>query len=136
MADEADGSLSCVENKASTGTQCFESEFPDEDSDIEISYSREDLGVIAADAEQMATGESLGFKPIQSSSEDLRLDETHRGWRTQEQYSVESDPNGYELDLGAVSPLSDIKELSLGSVTGEGASGKKTAAAEGKHHLL
>lgn len=38
--DEADNSLSLADNKASTGTQCFESEFPDEDSDIEISYSR------------------------------------------------------------------------------------------------
>ncbi|XP_026230388.1 epidermal growth factor receptor substrate 15-like [Anabas testudineus] len=31
ICDEVDTSLSCAENKASTGTQCFESEFPDED---------------------------------------------------------------------------------------------------------
>ncbi|CAL8343332.1 unnamed protein product [Merluccius merluccius] len=129
-ADEADTSLSCVENKASTGTQCFESEFPDEDSDIEISYSREDLDAIVADTNQTVTDEPQGFKPIQSSSEDLGLDETCRGWRSQGQYSVESDPNGYELYLGTVSPPSDIEELSLGSLTGEGATGKKTAVVE------
>lgn len=110
--DEADTSLSCVENKASTGTQCFESEFPDEDSDIEISYSREDLDTIAME------DDSHGFKPIQSSSEELGP-EPIRGWRSQGQYSVESDPNGYELDLGAVSPPSDIEEHSLGSLAGE-----------------
>ncbi|CAL8278716.1 unnamed protein product [Lota lota] len=128
--DEADTSLSC---KASTGTQCFESEFPDEDSDIEISYSREDLDAIAivADADQTAPAEPRGFKPIQSSSEDLGLDGACRGWRSQGQYSVESDPNGYELDLAAVSPPSDIEELSLGSLTGEGAVGKNTAAVKG-----
>ncbi|KAM3604437.1 uncharacterized protein V6R79_011023 [Siganus canaliculatus] len=107
--DEADTSLSCAENKASTGTQCFESEFPDEDSDIEINYSQEDLDAIAlADS-------SCGFKPIQSSTEEL----SPQGWRSQGQYSVESDPNGYELDLGAVSPPSDIEEHSLGSLAGE-----------------
>ncbi|XP_030581237.1 uncharacterized protein LOC115777470 [Archocentrus centrarchus] len=110
--DEADTSLSCVENKASTGTQCFESEFPDEDSDIEISYSREDLDTIAV------VDDSHGFKPIQSSSEELGP-EPIPGWRSQGQYSVESDPNGYELDLGAVSPPSDIEEHSLGSLAGE-----------------
>ncbi|XP_076733272.1 uncharacterized protein LOC101470953 isoform X1 [Maylandia zebra] len=110
--DEADTSLSCVENKASTGTQCFESEFPDEDSDIEISYSREDLDTIAME------DDSHGFKPIQSSSEELGP-EPIRGWRSQGQYSVESDPNGYELDLGAVSPPSDIEEHSLVSLAGE-----------------
>lgn len=110
--DEADTSLSCVENKASTGTQCFESEFPDEDSDIEISYSREDLDTIAMG------DDSHGFKPIQSSSEELGP-EPIQGWRSQGQYSVESDPNGYELDLGAVSPPSDIEEHSLGSLAGE-----------------
>lgn len=54
----------------------------------------------------------LGFKPIQSSSEELGPQPIH-GWRT---YSTESDPNGYELDLGAVSPPSDIEEQSLGSL--------------------
>nr|XP_020516679.1 uncharacterized protein LOC110005710 isoform X1 [Labrus bergylta] len=110
--DEADTSLSCAENKASTGTQCFESEFPDEDSDIEISYSREDLDAIAV------ADDARGFKPIQSSSEELGP-EPIQGWRSQGQYSVESDPNGYELDLGAVSPPSDVEEQSLGSLTGE-----------------
>lgn len=112
VGDEADTSLSCAENKASTGTQCFESEFPDEDSDIEISYSREDLDAIAV------VDDSHGFKPIQSSSEELGPEPIH-GWRSQGQYSVESDPNGYELDLGAVSPPSDIEEHSHGSLTGE-----------------
>ncbi|KAG7471743.1 hypothetical protein JOB18_001287 [Solea senegalensis] len=107
--DEADTSLSCAENKASTGTQCFESEFPDEDSDIENSYSQEEQDVI---------GHSRGFKPIQSSSEELGP-EPIQGWRSQGQYSVESDPNGYELDLGAISPPSDIEEHSLGCLAGE-----------------
>ncbi|XP_058495006.1 uncharacterized protein LOC131465928 isoform X2 [Solea solea] len=107
--DEADTSLSCAENKASTGTQCFESEFPDEDSDIENSYSQEEQDVI---------GHSHGFKPIQSSSEELGP-EPIQGWRSQGQYSVESDPNGYELDLGAISPPSDIEEHSLGCLAGE-----------------
>ncbi|XP_029381194.1 uncharacterized protein LOC115058042 [Echeneis naucrates] len=106
--DEADTSLSCAENKASTGTQCFESEFPNEDSDIEISYSREDLDSINQDCS--------GFKPIQSSSEDLG---PIQGWMSQGQYSIESDPNGYELDLGAISPPSDIEEQSVGSLAGE-----------------
>uniref|UniRef100_UPI0037E7E659 epidermal growth factor receptor substrate 15-like n=1 Tax=Semicossyphus pulcher TaxID=241346 RepID=UPI0037E7E659 len=110
--DEADTSLSCAENKASTGTQCFESEFPDEDSDIEISYSREDLDAI------VVADDSRGFKPIQSSSEELGPVPI-QGWRSQGQYSIESDPNGYELDLGAVSPPSDIEEHSLGSLAGE-----------------
>lgn len=109
VADEADTSLSCAENKASTGTQCFESEFPDEDSDIEISYSQEDLDTIAAG------DECHRFKPIQSSSEELG-GEPIQGWRSQGQYSVESDPNGYDLDLGIVSPPSDIEEHSLGSL--------------------
>lgn len=107
--DEVDTSLSCAENKASTGTQCFESEFPDEDSDIEISYSREDLDTI---------GNSHGFKPIQSSSDELGPD-PQQGWRSQGQYSVESDPNGYELDLHAPTPPSDIEEQSLGSLADE-----------------
>ncbi|XP_053739938.1 uncharacterized protein LOC128769899 isoform X2 [Synchiropus splendidus] len=110
--DEADTSLSCAENKASTGTQCFESEFPDEDSDIEISYSQENLDII------MGSDNSCGFKPIQSSSEDLGPEPVH-GWKSQGQFSVESDPNGYELDLSAVSPPSDIEEHSLGSIAGE-----------------
>ncbi|XP_059199909.1 uncharacterized protein LOC131979864 isoform X2 [Centropristis striata] len=112
VVDEGDTSLSCAENKASTGTQCFESEFPDEDSDIEISYSREDLDAIAV------LDDSRGFKPIQSSSEELGP-EPIQGWRSQGQYSIESDPNGYELDLGAVSPPSDIEEKSLGSLAEE-----------------
>ncbi|XP_029929780.1 uncharacterized protein LOC115374795 [Myripristis murdjan] len=116
VCDEVDTSLSCAENKASTGTQCFESEFPDEDSDIEISYSREDLDAIAMDA--TSTDEVLGFRPIQSSSEELGP-EPKQGWGSQGQYSVESDPNGYELDLGAVSPPSDIEELSLVSLPGQ-----------------
>ena len=134
-ADDADTSLSCVENKASTGTQCFESEFPDEDSDIEISYSREDLDAIAmvADAtdQTVLATQPRGFKPIQSSSEDLGLDGACRGWRSQGQYSVESDPNGYELDLAAISPPSDIEELSLASLTGDAAAGKNTSAVKG-----
>lgn len=96
--NEADTSLSCAENKASTGTQCFESEFQDEDSDIEISYTQEDLVAVAGNVD------SHGFKPIQSSSEDLGP-QAFRAWGSQGQYSVESDPDGYELDLGTVSPL-------------------------------
>lgn len=110
--DEADTSLSCAENKASTGTQCFEAEFPDEDSDIEISYSQEDLENIAV------ADESCGFKPIESSSEELGADQIWQ-WRSRGQYSTESDPNGYELDLGAVSPPSDIEEHTLGSLDEE-----------------
>ncbi|XP_061652833.1 epidermal growth factor receptor substrate 15-like isoform X2 [Phyllopteryx taeniolatus] len=106
ICDEADASLSCAENKASTGTQCFESEFPDEDSDIELSYSQEDFDTIPG-----ADG-NHGFKPIQSSSEELGP-EPIRCWNSQGQYSVESDPNGYELDLGAVSLPSDIKSTVL-----------------------
>uniref|UniRef100_A0AAV2JSU6 Uncharacterized protein n=1 Tax=Knipowitschia caucasica TaxID=637954 RepID=A0AAV2JSU6_KNICA len=106
--EEGERSLSCAENKASTATQCFESEFPEEDSDIEISYSREDLDM-AGQLEE----EQPGFRPIQSSSEELGPVPI-RGWRCQ--YSGESDPNGYELDLGNISPPSDIEELSLGSV--------------------
>ncbi|XP_032388193.1 uncharacterized protein LOC116699628 isoform X4 [Etheostoma spectabile] len=122
VGDEADTSLSCAENKASTGTQCFESEFPDEDSDIEISYSREDLDAIAV------VDDSCGFKPIQSSSEELGP-EPIQGWRSHGQYSIESDPNGYELDLGTVSPPSDIEEQSLGSLAG-GATTEATAGLE------
>ncbi|KAM8850421.1 uncharacterized protein AB9W97_021608 isoform 2-T2 [Spinachia spinachia] len=124
VGDEGDTSLSCAENKASTGTQCFESEFPDEDSDIEISYSREDLDAIAV------VDDSLGFKPIQSSSEELGP-EPIRGWMSQGQYSIESDPNGYELDLGAVSPPSDIEEKSLGSLAGEASTEATTALKQG-----
>nr|XP_046265250.1 uncharacterized protein LOC124069826 isoform X2 [Scatophagus argus] len=112
VGDEADTSLSCAENKASTGTQCFESEFPDEDSDIEISYIQEDLDAIAV------TDDSCGFKPIQSSSEELG-EQPFQGWRSQGQYSVESDPNGYELDLGTVSLSSNVEEHRLGSLVGQ-----------------
>ncbi|XP_033959603.1 uncharacterized protein [Pseudochaenichthys georgianus] len=122
IGDEADTSLSCAETKASTGTQCFESEFPNEDSDIEISYSQEDLDAIAQG------DDPLGFKPIQSSSEELGPVPI-QGWRSQGQYSIESDPNGYELDLGAVSPPSDIEELSLGYPPEEAAT-KTTAGLE------
>ncbi|KAF3858830.1 hypothetical protein F7725_012031, partial [Dissostichus mawsoni] len=113
IGDEADTSLSCAETKASTGTQCFESEFPNEDSDIEISYSREDLDAIAQG------DDPLGFKPIQSSSEELGPVPI-QGWRSQGQYSIESDPNGYELDL---------EELSLGYPPEEAAT-KTTAGLE------
>uniref|UniRef100_A0A3Q3JVT7 Epidermal growth factor receptor substrate 15 n=1 Tax=Monopterus albus TaxID=43700 RepID=A0A3Q3JVT7_MONAL len=113
--DEADTSLTCAENKASTGTQCFESEFPDDDSDIEISYSHEDVDAIAV------VDESHGFKPIRSSSEKL-VPEAIQGWRSQGQFSAESDPNGYELDLGTVSPPSDIEECSLRALCGEATS--------------
>ncbi|XP_022064231.1 uncharacterized protein LOC110961073 isoform X2 [Acanthochromis polyacanthus] len=126
VGDEADTSLSCAENKASTGTQCFESEFPDEDSDIEISYSREDLDAIAV------ADDSRGFKPIQSSSEELGP-EPIQGWRSQGQYSVESDPNGYELDLGAISPPSDIEERSLGSLAGEATNEATRELEQGLH---
>ncbi|KAK2895811.1 uncharacterized protein [Channa argus] len=112
VCDDVDANLSCAENKASTGTQCFESEFPEEDSDIEISYSREDLDAVAV------MDDSLGFKPIQSSPEELGPDPI-QGWRSYGQYSVESDPNVYELDPCAVSPPSDIEEQSLGSLAGE-----------------
>lgn len=112
VGDEADTSLSCAENKASTGTQCFESEFPDEDSDIEISYSREDLDALAA-TDVAVSDDAGGFKPIQSSSAP------GQGWRSRGQYSVESDPNGYEMDLGAVSPPSDVEEHSLASPPAE-----------------
>lgn len=127
VCDEVDTSLSCAENKASTGTQCFESEFPDEDSDIEISYSREDLDTMAA------VDDSRGFKPIQSSSEELGPDPI-QGWRSHGQYSVESDPNGYELDLGAVSPPSDIEEQSLGSLTVE-STNETTGLEQGKLYV-
>ncbi|XP_024865892.1 uncharacterized protein LOC108246690 [Kryptolebias marmoratus] len=109
VGEDEDISLSCAENKASTGTQCFESEFPDEDSDIEISYSREDLDTIDVGHD------SCGFKPIQSSSEE-HVPELRHSWKSQGQYSVESDPNGYELDLCPMSPPSDIEEHSIGSL--------------------
>ncbi|XP_061550234.1 uncharacterized protein LOC133411652 isoform X2 [Phycodurus eques] len=125
ICDEADTSLSCAENKASTGTQCFESEFPDEDSDIELSYSQEDFDTIPG------ADDNHGFKPIQSSSEELGP-EPIRCWNSQGQYSVESDPSGYELDLGAVSLPSDIKEHSLGSLAGEFANVATTKVEEAK----
>lgn len=102
VGDEADTSLSCAENKASTGTQCFESEFPDEDSDIEISYSREDLDAIAI------VDDSSGFKPIQSSSEEF-MPEPILERKCPGQQSVESDPSGYELDLCPVSSPSKME---------------------------
>uniref|UniRef100_A0A1A7Z312 Epidermal growth factor receptor pathway substrate 15 n=1 Tax=Iconisemion striatum TaxID=60296 RepID=A0A1A7Z312_9TELE len=105
--EDADTSLSCAENKASTGTQCFESEFPDEDSDIEISYSREDLESAAAG------NEFCGFKPIQSSSEELV-----QVWKSQGQHSVESDPNGYELEVCPASPPSDTEDNYTASLAG------------------
>ncbi|XP_062337876.1 uncharacterized protein LOC134036796 [Osmerus eperlanus] len=141
LNDEGDTSLSCAENKASTGTQCFESEFPDEDesSDIEISYSREDLDTVAMGDDPAATSdaETLGFKPIQAPRtmsldtqasdqagpeglEPSVLDPSRttrsNTWASQPNYSTESDPNGYEFDINAVSPPSDIEELSLGSM--------------------
>ncbi|XP_037537380.1 uncharacterized protein LOC119414360 [Nematolebias whitei] len=122
VGEDEDISLSCAENKASTGTQCFETEFPDEDSDIEISYSREDLDTIDDGHE------SCGFKPIQSSSEELMPELNHQ-WSSQGQHSVESDPNGYELDLCPVSPPSDIEEHSIGSLADE-------ATTEGKEQGL
>lgn len=125
VGDEPDTSLSCAENKASTGTQCFESEFPDEDSDIEISYSREDLDAVAVE------DESHRFKPIQSSSEELGA-EAVQGWRSQGQFSVESDPNGYELDLGNISPPSDIEEHSLGSLAAEFVTEERDEGKEGE----
>ncbi|XP_010864291.2 epidermal growth factor receptor substrate 15 isoform X2 [Esox lucius] len=86
--DETDKSLSCADNKASTGTQCFESEFPDEDetSDIEISYSREDLDAVHSEAVQLSfvepktllITECLSFKPIytaQTCSLDIELED-------------------------------------------------------------
>ncbi|XP_026169122.1 uncharacterized protein LOC113134100 [Mastacembelus armatus] len=124
VCDEADTSLSCTENKASTGTQCFESEFPDEDSDIEISYSREDLDAITV------VSESHGFQPIQSSSEDPGLEPT-QSWRSHGQFSVESDPSGYEVDLGAVSPPSDIEENGLLSLGGKITTEKTTGLEQG-----
>ncbi|XP_008431768.1 uncharacterized protein LOC103479233 isoform X1 [Poecilia reticulata] len=102
VENEADTSLSCAENKASTGTQCFESEFPDEDSDIEISYSREDLDVIAV------VDDSSGFKPIQSSSEEFMPGPTLER-KCPGQHSIESDPSGYELDLCSASSPSKIE---------------------------
>ncbi|XP_077580898.1 uncharacterized protein LOC144201926 isoform X2 [Stigmatopora nigra] len=93
-AEEAD-----AQKKASTGTQCFESEFPEEGD------GGEDAG--------------RGFQPIQSSSEDLGP-EPVPAWRCRGQYSVESDPNGYELDLSAVSPPSDVDERGLGSPSAGG----------------
>ncbi|CAB1317650.1 unnamed protein product, partial [Coregonus sp. 'balchen'] len=143
-----DNSLSCAENKASTGTQCFESEFPDEDesSDIEISYSREDLDTVHTDAVELSfvepktliMTERLGFKPIyaaQTCSLDTELDDVdERGvasgrkpfseasrantWAAGPNFSTESDPNGYEFNINAVSPPSDIEEIdiTLGSI--------------------
>ncbi|XP_035643748.1 uncharacterized protein LOC118394562 [Oncorhynchus keta] len=146
--EDTDNSLSCPENKASTGTQCFESEFPDEDesSDIEISYSREDLDTVHTDTVELSfvepktliMTERLGFKPIytaQTCSLDTELDdadepglalgrqpfsESSRAntWAAGPNLSTESDPNGYEFNINAVSPPSDIEEIdiTLGSI--------------------
>ncbi|XP_020318474.1 uncharacterized protein LOC109871873 isoform X2 [Oncorhynchus kisutch] len=146
--EDTDNSLSCPENKASTGTQCFESEFPDQDesSDIEISYSREDLDTVHTDAVELSfvepktliMTERLGFKPIytaQTCSLDTELDdadepglalgrqpfsESSRAntWAAGPNLSTESDPNGYEFNINAVSPPSDIEEIdiTLGSI--------------------
>lgn len=108
VCDEVGTDPSGAENRASTGTQCFESEFPDEESDAEIGDSREDLDALPG------AGDRLGFQPIQSSSEELGP-----SWRSRGHCSVESDPNGYELDLGAISPPSDIEERSRASPAGE-----------------
>ncbi|KAL0965929.1 hypothetical protein UPYG_G00288100 [Umbra pygmaea] len=147
--DETDNSLSCADNKASTGTQCFESEFPDEDesSDIEISYSREDLDTVPTDSVHLSfvepktfiMTERLGFKPIytaQTCSLDTELEDEIRPsvaskrepfsqasrantWAAGPNFSTESDPNGYEFDINAVSPPSDIEEIdiTLGSIS-------------------
>ncbi|CAB1326018.1 unnamed protein product, partial [Coregonus sp. 'balchen'] len=144
--DETDNSLSCAENKASTGTQCFESEFPNEDesSDIEISYSREDLDTVHTDAVELSfvdpqtliMTERLGFKPIYVvQTLDTELDDADEPgiasgrepfsqasrantWAAGPNFSTESDPNGYEFDINAVSPPSDIEEIdiTLGSI--------------------
>ncbi|XP_029581817.1 uncharacterized protein LOC115169883 isoform X3 [Salmo trutta] len=146
--EDTDNSLSCPENKASTGTQCFESEFPDEDesSDIEISYSREDLDTVHTDAVELSfiepktliMTERLGFKPIytaQTCSLDTELDDADEPglalgrqpfseasrantWTAGPNLSTESDPNGYEFNINAVSPPSDIEEIdiTLGSI--------------------
>uniref|UniRef100_A0A4W5QCY2 Epidermal growth factor receptor pathway substrate 15 n=1 Tax=Hucho hucho TaxID=62062 RepID=A0A4W5QCY2_9TELE len=146
--EDTDNSLSCPENKASTGTQCFESEFPDEDesSDIEISYSREDLDTVHTDAVELSfvepktliMTERLGFKPIytaQTCSLDTELDDADESglalgrqtfseasrantWAAGPNLSTESDPNGYEFNINAVSPPSDIEEIdiNLGSI--------------------
>ncbi|MEQ2279888.1 hypothetical protein AMECASPLE_013882 [Ameca splendens] len=134
VCDEADTSLSCAENKASTGTQCFESEFPDEDSDIEISYSREDLDAIAI------VDDFSGFKPIQSSSEEL-IPEPIVDRKCPGQHSVESDPSGYELDLCLVSSSSKTEEHHHGSLakedTSEGTGGSQVpscVSAQAIHH--
>ncbi|XP_077471593.1 uncharacterized protein LOC144085813 [Stigmatopora argus] len=93
-----------AQKKASTGTQCFESEFPEEEDGDGDGDGEEDLG------------RGPGFQPIQSSSEDLGP-EPVPAWRWRGQHSVESDPNGYELDLSAVSPPSDVDERGLGGMT-------------------
>nr|XP_057940547.1 uncharacterized protein LOC131137045 isoform X2 [Doryrhamphus excisus] len=126
VCDEADTSQSCAENKASTGTQCFESEFPDEDSDIEISYSQEDLGTTPG------ADDNHGFKPIQSSSEELGPEPIPH-WHSLGRYSVESDPGGYELDLG-ISPPFDIEKHGLGSLAGQ-CPNEATAKPEKDHNV-
>ncbi|KAM4727491.1 uncharacterized protein FYW61_010761 isoform 2-T2 [Anableps anableps] len=133
VCDEADTSLSCAENKASTGTQCFESEFPDEDSDIEISYSREDLDAT------VVVDDSSGFKPIQSSSEEF-MPEPILERKCPGQHSVESDPSGYELDLCPVTSPSKVDhhhELLAEEVTTEdtgGSQGPSCVSAQAVRH--
>ncbi|KAJ8012301.1 hypothetical protein DPEC_G00067240 [Dallia pectoralis] len=141
--EETDKSLSCTENKASTGTQCFESEFLDEDetSDIEISYSREDLDTVHTEAVQISfveprtliMTERLGFKPIytaQTCSLDTELEDEAGAnvasvrepfsqvsrantWAAGPNCSTESDPNGYEFDINAASTPSDVAETDI-----------------------
>ncbi|XP_068197319.1 uncharacterized protein [Antennarius striatus] len=111
VSDDVDKSLSCAEIKVSTGTQCFESEFPDEDSDIEISYSQEDLDAIAV------ADDCSGYKPIENSTEELGA-EPIMDCMSKGPCSVESNPEGYESGVGTVSHPSDKEEQSLGSLAG------------------
>ncbi|XP_051944081.1 uncharacterized protein LOC127616503 isoform X2 [Hippocampus zosterae] len=113
VCDEVGTGPPGAENKSSAGTQCFESEFPDEESDFEIGDSPEDL-----EAAPEADDRSGFFQPIRSSSEELGPG-PDPSWRSRGHCSVESDPNGYELDLGAVSPPSHIQERDRASPAGE-----------------
>ena len=88
-----------------------------------------------AETRSVDVTQPLGFKPIQvprTMSLDTQASDqagqegfepsvldpsrTTRSntWASQPNYSTESDPNGYEFDINAVSPPSDIEELSLG----------------------
>ncbi|XP_019739347.1 uncharacterized protein LOC109524147 isoform X2 [Hippocampus comes] len=129
VCDQVGTGPSGAENRASTGTQCFESEFPDEESDVEIGDSREDLDAVPG------AGDRLGFQPIRSSSEELDPGPVP-SWRSRGHCSVESDPNGYELDLGAVSPPSDIQERSLASPAGEFEAAAQVERANGAPELV